>query len=401
MVPYPPISGVLARCYNLLREIGRHHEVHLVTFNQRILLPGDEDLRQAVEVLSKHCADVRVLELPHDDSRWRQTLAYGRNVFSDEPYWFPRFRSPAFAALLARTVAEKGIDLVQYETIAVAPYAEALSRLPRVLVHQNVESDLLRRRSRVERNPALKLFFRLHGRRMAGYEARYRDHFDAQVVVSEGDRALLLRGRQDPRVVVVPNGVDTDYFSPGQRPEGARPELIFVGGMSWYPNSDAMAWFLGAIWPRILARVPDARLTVVGSHPSDALRSAAARDPGHVRATDLVPDIRPLVHDAALFVCPFRVGGGTRLKILDAWAMGKAVIATSVGCEGLRARSGADLVVADTPEAFAERAVELLADTEARRRLGRCGRARVETEYAWPRVARHLLDLYERLAAPS
>jgi glycosyltransferase involved in cell wall biosynthesis len=166
--------------------------------------------------------------------------------------------------------------------------------------------------------------------------------------------------------------------------------------MSWYPNADAMSWFLEAVWPRIRTARSDARFTVVGAHPTAEVRRAEASGQG-VRATGLVPDIRPLVSDAAIFVCPFRVGGGTRLKILDAWAMGKAVLSTPLGCEGLGARSGEDLLVAERPEELAAAALELLDDADTRRRLGRRGRHRVETEFAWPRVARRLLDLYDDL----
>ncbi len=399
LVPYPPTSGVVARCYNLLREVAQHHEVHLLAFNQSLMLPGPEQVEAATEELRRSCASVRVFALPHDATRWQQAAIYARNLLSAEPYFFPRFRSEAFARAVHDVIEKHSIDLVQCETIAMAPYAEGIADRPTLLVHQNVESDLLRRRARSERNPALRAFFGLQAPRVARYEDRYLKSMSAHVMVSEDDRSLLVGRARGARVVVVPNGVDTAYFAPGRPAEAAAPELIFVGGMSWYPNSDAITWFLDSIWPEIRRQRPDVRFTAVGSHPCPALLRAAEEDPEHVAAPGLVPDIRPLVDRAALFVCPFRVGGGTRLKILDAWAMGKPLLSTGVGCEGLGAENGRDLVIADEPGAFANEAVALLGDAARRQRLGERGRERALAEYAWPVVGRALLDLYGELTA--
>ncbi len=193
---------------------------------------------------------------------------------------------------------------------------------------------------------------------------------------------------------MVVNGVDPEYFAPAPDPGGA--DVVFVGGMSWYPNRDAIKWFLARVWPAIRRAVPRARFVVVGSHPSPEAQRAAARGTG-VAVTGLVPDIRPHVRAAAVYVCPLRVGGGTRLKILDAWAMGKAVVSTAIGAEGLGAVAGREIELADDPAAFAGQVIELLGDPARRLALGSEGRRRAVEEFAWPRVATGLLDLYDEL----
>ena len=397
VVPWPTTSGLLIRCYNLLREAARRHRVHLLCLNQDVLL-APEAVAASRSHLATFCASVEVFPLPTSGSR----AAYGalllRNVFSPLPYSVPRFHSPAYEQAVVATLARHPIRILQYETIAMAQYSALARDLPAILVHQNVESDLLLQRAASERNPLVRSYVGAQGRKLARYEDHMCRAAAANVVVSAADRAAFRDRMPDARFEVVVNGVDVDYFHPRSDPAGGGDRLVFAGGMSWYPNREAMSWFLAEIWPRIRARRPRARLTIVGSHPPpDVLRAVAAGD--GVEAPGLVPDIRPFVCEAAVYVCPLRVGGGTRLKILDAWAMGKAVVSTSLGCEGLHAVPGRDLEVADDPAAFADRVCALLADPGRRRALGAAGRARVVAEFAWPGVAAGMLDLYAELTA--
>ncbi|MBI3491888.1 MAG: glycosyltransferase [Acidobacteria bacterium] len=183
----------------------------------------------------------------------------------------------------------------------------------------------------------------------------------------------------------MPTGVDTSYFHPnGAR--AAAAELVFTGSMDWFPNEDAVLNFVDAILPRIRAAVPAVTLSVVGRAPSAPLRAAVEAAGGRVTGT--VPDVRPFVDRASVYVVPLRVGGGTRLKIFEALAMGKAVVSTSVGAEGLPIAPGVHFVQADEPRAFADAVVSLLRDPARRRALGAAGRRLVEEKYSWTQVAR-------------
>jgi glycosyltransferase involved in cell wall biosynthesis len=205
------------------------------------------------------------------------------------------------------------------------------------------------------------------------------------VVVSVPDRALLAELAPSARLRAIPTGVDTGYFSPNGKPE-AFGRLVFTGSMDWYPNEDAILYFIETVLPAIRREVPGVSLTVVGHHPTARLRAAASRR--EVLLTGTVDDVRPFVAEAAVYVVPLRIGGGTRLKIFEALAMAKAVVSTSVGAEGLPLIDGEHFLRADEPADFARAVVKLLKQPDSRRRLGLAGRRLVQARYSWAEVAR-------------
>ena len=218
---------------------------------------------------------------------------------------------------------------------------------------------------------------------------------DLNVTVSEVDRDALHAVAPDARVAVVPNGVDVDYFRL-QQDEGAS-KVVFVGGSSWFPNVDAMRYFGDAILPLVRQRGASPDVVWVGSTTAQE-RDAFRRDYG-IDATGYVEDTRPYVQQAACCIAPIRVGGGTRIKILDAWAMGKAVVSTSIGCEGLAAADSDNILVRDDPRAFAEAVLAVLNDASLRQRLGRAGRSTAERVYSWETIGRGMIAEYLAVAA--
>jgi sugar transferase (PEP-CTERM/EpsH1 system associated) len=393
LVPWPPTSGVLLRCYNLLKEAARHHTVHLYALHQEVLLDRAA-VADSVRHLAGFCAEVRVFPIVSGGSRWRYAALLARNLMSTVPYSVPRFYSPELEQAVIDLVSRRPIQLLQFETIAMAQYGALAADLPAILHHQNVESVLLARRAAKTRNPLVRFYLDHQAQKLAVYEAAICPAQAVNVTVSEADRQLLATAVPGARYEVVVNGVDPEYFAPAPDPGGA--DVVFVGGMSWYPNRDAIKWFLGRVWPAIRRAVPRARFVIVGSHPAKEAERAADRDEGVV-VRGLVPDIRPHVRAAAVYVCPLRIGGGTRLKILDAWAMGKAVVSTAIGAEGLGAVAGREIELADDPAAFAARVIALLGDPARRQALGAEGRRRAVDEFAWPRIASGLLHLYDEL----
>jgi glycosyltransferase involved in cell wall biosynthesis len=212
------------------------------------------------------------------------------------------------------------------------------------------------------------------------------------VAVSNADAETLRGICPGARTAVVPNGVDTEYFTP--RGAGDSPTLVFTGGMNMFANRDAVEWFLHEIWPSIRARVPGARFVAIGQRPSPRLLEAVAADPS-IEAPGHVPDVRPWVARAAVYVVPMRVGGGTRLKVLDAMAQRKALVCTSLGAEGIEADDGQHFVRADSAREFSDRVVDLLQNPSRRLELAAAARARVEERYAWPVIGRRLADAYD------
>lgn len=385
---YPPHGGRSQRTFHTLRQAAERHRVHFVAFDQALNQSGADRRERAVEALSELCESVSVVPLPVKHRRAAVPLAVARSLLTRAPYSAVIYRNRGLARAVERVVHSHTIDLLHNDSTDMAEYRRLVPDAASVLVHHNVESVLMARRAGFERGLARRSFIRLEASKLASHEARYADRYDVHVAVSEKDaRALPV---PPDRLHVVPNGVDVEYFRPAPAAERA-DTIVHVGAMGWAPNRDGMRHFLRDTWPRIRARRPDVRLRLAGAG-SDALSPAGTSD--GIEAMGWVDDIRPLVAEAAVYVVPLRFGGGTRLKILDAMAMGKAIVSTSVGCEGLAVRSGRDIVIADGPERFAEEVCRLLEDADARATIGTAARETVVRQYAWPVIGEAMERAY-------
>jgi sugar transferase (PEP-CTERM/EpsH1 system associated) len=224
------------------------------------------------------------------------------------------------------------------------------------------------------------------------YEARVLNAASATVAVSEADAEALRQLAPHARILVAPNGVDTNYFGPDDSADVDADLCVFTGKMDFRPNVDAVQWFCDNVWPRVRRERPTARFAIVGRDPSPAVRALTAL-PGVV-VTGGVPDVRPWVNRAGVVVAPLRVGGGTRLKVLEAMAMAKPVVATSMAVEGLNVTPGAEVVIADSPADMASNIVALATDPARRAALGKAARQRTEFEYRWETTGWRIEALY-------
>ena len=396
IVPYPPHGGVLQRGFNIVRELGRRAEVHLLAFVHPDALPTAATLEESRRVLGRCCASVEYFPLWPKRSTAHTAAALGAGLLTPTPFSVIAHRSRAFAV-----AAQAGgpFDVVHADTIALTPFVDLGPGRPAatVLTHHNIESQLLRRRSEVDHRAAARWFLRREADKLAAYEARFSPRYDVNIFVSTVDHDLLAARVAGIRGAVVPNGVDVDYFA-ADAAGGSETALIYTGGMNMFANKDAVLSFLTDIWPAVAAAEPQARFYAVGQDPPRELKARAEADP-RIVVTGYVDDIRPLVRKAAVYVVPLRVGGGTRLKVLDAMSSGKAIVSTSIGCEGLDVDPGEHLVVADTAGDFASETIALLRDPERRRRLGTAARSRVEARYAWSVVGESLVDAYRQAIA--
>jgi len=384
LLPYPPKGGVSQRSYHLLREVATRHDVHLLAFNQPSLLDSDDKVRTAVRALGEFCAEVTALELPYR-SRWWPAL---RSALSLQPYNVVWCASARMAEAARAACAARHYDAVHFDTIGLAQY------LPQVtgrcfLNHHNVESQMMLRRAAQESGLAKKAYFWLEGWKLKRYEEQMCGRFSLNFAVSRLDAERLKTVAPAAAVEVIPNGVDLDYFRPAATPSGDPRSLIFVGGLTWYPNVDAMHFFLAEVWPRLRARDPRLRLTIVGKNPPERLRRLGA-EAGGVTFTGFVDDIRPYVDAAGIYVCPIRDGGGTKLKMLDALAMAKPIVAHPVACEGLDVAAGRHVLQATSPEEFVEQILRLVGDAPLRARLAAEGRRLVEARYDFKQIGAKL-----------
>jgi glycosyltransferase involved in cell wall biosynthesis len=271
---------------------------------------------------------------------------------------------------------------------------------PATLGHHNIESHMLLRRADHETNPLKRWYFRQEGRRVRDYEAQTANRFEAHVTCSELDSTRLKAIAPSAKTVAIPNGVDIEYFRSTAASISSPPSIIFVGSLNWYPNVDAVLFLLREIWPAVKAAVPDLRLDIVGSAPPQSVLETAAHL-NDVRVHGFVNDVRPLMDAATLYVCPIRDGGGTKLKLLDAFAMQKCVVAHPVACEGIDVTAGRDVELAESAGAFVAAIRRLLRDPVERESRGRAARQLVMERYSFAEIGRRLCDAFESAARNS
>jgi glycosyltransferase involved in cell wall biosynthesis len=393
-LPYPPDGGVNIRSYHVLRLLAREYDVTALCFYRKAARPTSADVAWSLEALNK-IAFVEAFPIPQEWSRPRFIADHVRSVLTGRPYTEYAYASAAFANRLDELLATQRFDLVHMDSLDLAHYLPRLEGLPIACTHHNVESELLARRGEVERSPVVRWYLRFQGKRTKAQEVKLCPQLALNLTVSERDQETLEELVPNLRVVTIPNGVDTHTFQPQTATQAG---IVFVGGYDWFPNRDALEFFAEKILPIIRTRSPlNPDVFWVGRAP-DAVRKQYA-DEHRIHLTGYVDDVRPWVGRAACFVVPLRTGGGTRLKILDAWAMGKAVVSTSVGCEGLTARDGSNILIRDDAEGFADAVVQVLSDTRLRTSLEQAARKTAQETYEWDVLAEKLCREYRGIVA--
>ena len=432
--PYPPHGGGTMRIYQIVRGLAERHDVTCLSFAQ------DVAAEQALAPLQRICRVVTVRG-PLGRSLARRAWT---TVASPLPDMALRNAAPAYANALRALLSTEQFDIVQAESIEMAGYllqvksselrVQRMSHTPGtqnselkthnfqlVLDQFNAEYVLQRRAALTSlraglRPPAHPRDVRANALGVAGgayslaqwrklkhYEALVMRHCDAVVAVADEDRDTLLGLAPGATIGVVPNGVDTSYFSRAAMATGrvgaltfGAPTLVFSGTLDFRPNVDAAIWFAGEVLPRVRARRPDARLLVVGKRPTPALRRLA--DEGMLLLTGEVPDARPYLAGAAVYIVPMRIGGGVRLKLLEALALELPVVSTSMGAEGVSGlRAGEHCLIADDPAGFAAATLRLLGDRALCGRLGAAGRALARERYDWSVIVPRLEALYQQI----
>ena len=391
VLPYPLDAGPKVRAYFVLRHLARQHAVTLATF-----VRGSDSPQTLAHVQSLVS---RLVTSPIKRSTWREALAIGRSALSGEPVLIARDRVPEMIAQLHRLVAETPFDAIHADQLWMAPYALAASARnghtkPRLVLDQHNAVHLIPGRlAESAPNPVLRFGWRREARQMARYETAICRAFDRVVTVTDADREALGGLYPDghrPPFTVIPICIDSVAIRPQPRPEA--PGILFLAGMHWPPNADGARWFVERILPTICAGEPQARFLAVGRQPPESLLRPDRA--GWIEAPGYVNDPQPYWARSQVFVVPLRAGGGMRVKILDAWAQGLPIVSTTIGAEGLTYRAGEDILIADTPETFAEAVLAILQNSDLARRLAAAGRATVEERYDWRRTYRAWDSIY-------
>ena len=448
-LPYPPHQGTAMRNHGLIRGLSERHRISLLSFREPSPADGDPSLSPKVpDPLLALCQRVETVPAPHP----RPFMGRARDTFTHRlPDMALRLASPAFADRLATWLARESFDVIQIEGLEMTPYLDLLlgarkraqahtaqrpqagSRADRgpgeshplvVFDDHNCEYMLQKSYAQIDalspRRWAGALYSLIQWQKLRHYEASVCRRADHVLAVSQTDAEALQRLVPDLNVTVIPNGIDTGQYQPvstdgaGDPGSSRSPTVVFVGKMDFRPNVDAVRWFAEEIWPQVRAEVPEARFYAVGQRPHPQLDPLRA-DPS-LTLTGWVEDVRPYITHAAVYVLPLRMGSGTRLKLLEGMALGKAIVSTRMGAEGFtgtdaevqsrksqQTSSAYGLVTHDQelalvndndPVAFAHAVIALLRDPARRAGLGANARAFVEAHYDWRTIIPRLEALY-------
>lgn len=377
----PVDTGGKIRSYNILRHLARSHEVTLLSYYGQ---KRDNVYEAAIQHELPGTQTICTGTL--DGNVFAQSVAYLQRVFQAAPFAVSKFTHPAVRRAVASLLGTFDVAVCDFLSASLN-FPLALST-PTVLFQHNVETALWRRMASTEKNPIKKLAYRMEAAKMKRYERRVLVRFHHVIAVSENDREQMHAMEPSCTITTVPTGVDTGQY-PVAPPANSNPsKIVFTGSMDWEPNLDAVTYFCADIFPRILVEYPSALFQIVGRNPHPRVKKLASKN---VQVTGTVPSVAEYLREATLVIVPLRIGGGTRLKIFEAMAMGKAVISTSVGAEGLDVQSGHHLILADDPTAFADAILALIRDGSLRQQYEHAA-AKLAAQYDWSNIVQLFAD---------
>jgi glycosyltransferase involved in cell wall biosynthesis len=385
VLPYPPDSGPKVKTYNVLKYLAQRHEVTLVSF-----VRGDQS--DDVRHLKQYCRAVHTVPIQRGAARdaWYMT----RSLLTGQPFLMVRDDRVAMHRLIDQLATEEHFDVAHADQLNMAQYAARVADAFKVFDAHNALWLLYKRLWQTMRPGLRKLLLGRDWRLLKKYEGCICREFDAFLAVSEEDKAALSEAAgYSVDAKVIPIAIDTDEVAQIERPDPTH--ILHIGTMYWPPNIDGVLWFIHEMWPLIRERKPGVQFDVVGSRPPREIVALGGDETG-INVTGYVSDPTPYFQRAALMVVPLRAGGGMRVKILNAWAQGIPIVSTTLGCEGIAATPGKDILVGDTPEEFAAAVLCLLDDGDLANQIVDRGRQTVIEKYDYQMACRPLDDVYVR-----
>jgi glycosyltransferase involved in cell wall biosynthesis len=390
-LPGPPIFGGQRRIHGLMTALARSHEVSVLS-----LMDASVDQTKGIKDAEGYCRHVvTVADRPHAEGR-RKRLLQLRSMVSRHSWERALFHRPALQRALDTHVARNAYDVITCEFAYMAGYdfGRAVGSPRIVLDEHNVEYDVLRRTASTG-GAIRRAFSALNWRKLRHEEVSAWKRVDGCTLTSRRDEELLASDVPNLRTAVIPNGVDVEFFRPSAEPPPVAPlTVLFFGAINYFPNTDGALFFLGEVLPILLGRYPEARIRIVGPGAPESVSALRSKN---VEIVGFVDDLRAEIERARVVVAPLRIGGGTRLKILEAMSMRKPIVSTRIGAEGLDVTHGTDILLADHPDAFAREIGRLFDDAALGSRLGGAARRTAEAHYSWRAAAAKLGSFYEEL----
>ncbi len=392
---FPLDMGGKIRTFNLLQHINREVPITYVGFSPN---PSGQDNPHFQQCTSKVLTVQRANEEHTGASFYLRVAA---NILSQYPYFIRRNISREVRRMIGRLAADRKCDLIVCDSLNMAANIDFSVNVPKLLFQQSVETTLWQQRYQTATTTTQKTYFNYEAKRMAAYETEMCNRFDLVVAVSESDRSVLVDElKVRTPVEVIPTGVDCEYFKPDASAAVIPRRLMFSGSMELLSNIDQLLWFASEILPLIRQRCPDVTLDIVGRNPASEIVALGEADKS-IRVTGMVPDIRPYLSQADIYIVPLRVPGGTRVKIYEALAMRKPVVSTPYGIEGLTLSHGLHVMLADSPREFADAVCDLFDDPEKKAALADRGWRLVNETCDWSVSAGKFVELFRRLKSGS
>jgi glycosyltransferase involved in cell wall biosynthesis len=390
-LPYPLTDGGAIGIYKPTEAIARlGQDITFVTYREN----NASLTKQAKDAFSEFCH----LELVNRPLPSRNSVLL-RTMFSGA-YPIKRRMMPEMFSLIETLITSNNFDVVHIDGAQMGKYGLWIKErwgLPVILREHNFEAQIYRRFASNSKNPVEKIIAAIHSKRVLREETKFLNGMDAVIAISDEDEYLMKQAAPKAKFWVIPAGVDTEYFALQPNEEKGN-SILWIGGTNWRPNLDAIEFFAKEIFPLIVKAIPEATFDIVGEN-TDRLQHIANSGVNSIRLHGRVPDIRPFMAQSAVMICPLRVGGGMRLKLLDFFAAGKAVVSTHIGAEGNLAQDGEHILLRDDKESFAQAVIMLLKDENLRKRLGANARALAEREYSWDSIGKRFCEVYGQVIA--
>ncbi len=387
LTPYSPLPanfGGAIRIYNILKHLANHHNVTVAGYGSK---------REQLE-LENEFPSLRgkIHFCPSPYTKWNHTITFLRSLISSNSHWYHKTMNKEMDTMLQELVRTQHFDIIQSEFPVMANFNLETDAI-KILDAHNVEYDNFRRMAEADSNVFKKLYFKLESQKFYREEVSVARKQDAILTVSERDAKLFEKDVPDVNKCLVPNGIDMNKM---QRVDTlVEPfSLVFVGMMKYFPNDEAMRYFLDEVFPLIQKQIPQVKIYIVGGSPAPWLQKRAGRQ---VEVTGYVEDVRPYISKASAYVVPLNMGGGTRLKILEAMAMEIPLVTTTIGCEGIPLKHQETALIADTPETFAQATIKLLLEEGLRSTLTTNAYELVTSKFSWEQIHVQLEETYTTL----
>lgn len=372
LYPYPPNEGGKIVSYNTLKYLSKYgHEVTVCTFY------SEKEDREEIPL------DIDLHLIPVDYANTLKGAFF--NLFSTLPYNMQKYIKREMLDKVFEIIKQKKIDLVYVDHLHMAYYGKiikkAFPQLNVVLRQHNVESQIMKRVAQQERNPLLKKYYELQYVRLYRYESEVVNYYNECFMITKEDLELMKNMNKDVKLSILPAGIDTTKYKPMNTKLVSNPTITFLGSMKWLPNINGIEWFMENVFPSLVKKIPDIKFYIVGKNPPEKFKVYKKKYANNIEITGFVEDERPYIATADVFIVPLNIGGGMRIKILNALAMKKAVVTTSIGAEGIELKDGS-MVVADSPEDFLNSIIKLIKDKEFSSKISQLGFQEVSKKYS-------------------